>query len=62
MTPQTTQDEFLTIEEVAKILKVTNVTLYRMARKGKIPAVKFGKAWRISSRLLESLHEGKKIK
>jgi len=61
MKNQTKPDEFLTIEEVAKILKVTKVTLYRMARKGKIPAVKFGKAWRISSKLLEALREGKTI-
>jgi len=61
MKNQTKPDEFLTIEEVAKILKVTKVTLYRMARKGKIPAVKFGKAWRINSKLLEALREGKTI-
>ncbi|MFH1244447.1 MAG: helix-turn-helix domain-containing protein [bacterium] len=52
-------DEFLTIDELAKILKVTKVTLYRMARKGKIPAMKFGKAWRISSRLLEDMRAGR---
>ena len=52
-------DEFLTIEELAKILKVTKVTLYRMARAGKIPAMKFGKSWRVSSRLLEDMRAGR---
>jgi excisionase family DNA binding protein len=52
-------DEFLTIEELAKILKVTKVTLYRMARSGKIPAMKFGKSWRVSSRLLEDMKSGR---
>jgi len=52
-------DEFLTIEELAKILKVTKVTLYRMARAGKIPAMKFGKSWRISARFLEDLRVGR---
>jgi len=56
------QPEFLTIEEVAERLKVTKVTLYRMARKGKIPAVKFGKSWRINSQLLEELLKGKEVK
>lgn len=49
------QDEFLSIEETADKLKVSKVTLYRMARKGKIPAVKFGKVWRVSSKLLSEL-------
>lgn len=49
------EDEFLTIDEVAKRLKVTKVTVYRMARKGKLPAIKFGKAWRISSKKLAEL-------
>ena len=40
-------DEFLTIEEVAKMFRVAEATVYRMARKGKIPAIKFGKVWRI---------------
>jgi len=52
-------DDFLTIEELAKILKVTKVTLYRMARAKKIPAMKFGKSWRVSSRLLEDMKAGR---
>lgn len=52
-------DEFLTIEELAKILKVTKVTLYRMARAKKIPAMKFGKSWRVSSRFLEDMKVGR---
>lgn len=61
MKQQTEQDEFLTIEELAKILKVTKVTLYRKARKGLIPAVKFGKSWRIPSRLVQEIRDGKTI-
>ena len=52
-------DDFLTIEELAKILKVTKVTLYRMARAKKIPAMKFGKSWRVSSKLLEEMKAGR---
>lgn len=54
-------DDFLTLDELAEILKVKKVTLYRMARVGKIPAVKFGKSWRVSSRFVEDLHDGKEV-
>ncbi len=47
------KEEFLTLEEVAKKLKVTKTTVYRMARKGEIPAFKFGKVWRVSLGKLE---------
>lgn len=55
------KDLFYTIEELAVILKVKKVTLYRMARVGKIPAIKFGKSWRVSSQFLEDLKRGKGI-
>lgn len=51
------KEEYLTIEETAKRLKISTVTIYRMAQKGKLPAVKFGKAWRISSKKLAELFE-----
>lgn len=53
------QEEFLTIEEVAKRLKVNKVTIYRWVRKGKLPAVRFGRIWRISSLRLSELFEDK---
>ena len=49
------KEEFLTVDEAAERLKVNKVTIYRMARKGQIPAVKFGKVWRISSVKLSEL-------
>ena len=52
-------EEYLTIEEAAKRLKMSKITIYRMARKGQLPAVKFGKAWRISSTKLLALFETK---
>lgn len=54
-----TQEEYLTIEEVAKRLKISTITAYRMARKGQIPAVKFGKVWRVSSMRLSELFQDK---
>jgi excisionase family DNA binding protein len=53
------KEEYLTIEEVAKRLKMSTITVYRMARRGQLPAVKFGKVWRISSVKLAELFEKK---
>jgi excisionase family DNA binding protein len=39
-------DEFYTLKELSKQLKLSTDTIYRMVRKGKIPAVKIGKKWR----------------
>jgi len=46
-------DEILTIEEVAKLLKLKPQTIYTWAQTGKIPAAKLGKEWRFSKRILE---------
>lgn len=56
------EEEFLTIDETVKKLKISKITVYRMARKGQLPAVKFGKVWRISSIKLAELFESKLIK
>ena len=37
---------WLTIQEAAKHLKIGRSTLYQMARDGKVPAQKLGRAWR----------------
>lgn len=39
-------DEILTIDEVAKYLRVSERTVYEWAQKGEIPAGKIGTAWR----------------
>ena len=38
--------EILTMEEVAKFLKIGKTTLYKLAREDKIPAQKIGREWR----------------
>ena len=38
----------LTVEELAKELKVHKITVLRNIRNGKIRAIKYGKSWRIS--------------
>ena len=39
-------DDIMTIEEVAKYLKLKPQTIYTWAQHGKIPAAKLGKEWR----------------
>ena len=45
--------EFLLIEEVAKILRVSKMTLYRYIDSGKLKAYKFGKEFRVDKKELE---------
>jgi len=40
------QGEYVTTAEVAKLLKISNSTATRMAREGRITALKVGKLWR----------------
>ena len=39
---------FFTIKEVAKMLKMHPITIYRYCEKNKIKGIKIGNAWRIS--------------
>ena len=46
-------DEIMTVEEVAKYLKLKPQTVYKWAKEGQIPAAKFGKEWRFRRRILD---------
>ncbi|MDR0876847.1 MAG: PTS sugar transporter subunit IIA [Treponema sp.] len=46
-------DEILTIEEVAKYLRVSERTVYDWAQKGEIPSGKIGTAWRFKKSEIE---------
>lgn len=39
-------EKLLTISEVAGYLRLSKITVYKMTRKGKIPASKIGRQWR----------------
>ena len=47
-------EDILTIDEVAKYLRVSERTVYEWAQKGEIPAGKIGTAWRFKKQELES--------
>ena len=47
-------DRLLTLEEVAKYLKVNKFTVYRLISKEKLPAFKVGNQWRFKSNMIEA--------
>lgn len=45
--------DILTVQEVARMLGLSEVTIYRLAKKGEIPARKVGRSWRFSRSAIE---------
>lgn len=46
--------EIMTVEEVAKYLKMKPQTIYTWAQKGKIPAAGIGKEWRFRRDIIDA--------
>jgi len=46
-------DEIMTVQDVARYLKLQPQTIYKWAQDGKIPAAKFGKEWRFRKSLVD---------
>jgi excisionase family DNA binding protein len=44
----------MTLEEVARYLRINKSTVYRMARDGTLPAWKLGNVWRFKKEAIES--------
>ena len=55
----TSQDDVLTIPDVASLLKVTEKTVYSLVRKGDLPAFKVGGQWRFRRTAIDSWIEVK---
>ena len=50
--------ELMTVEEVARYLRVTEKTIYRLLKRGKIPATKVGHQWRFEKGAIDEwLHQ-----
>jgi excisionase family DNA binding protein len=43
---------FLTVAEVAEVLRLSKMTVYRMVHSGELPAVKVGRAFRVQARVV----------
>lgn len=55
-------EELLTVDEVAQILRTTTNTIYRWLRAGKLPGIKLGKEWRIKKEALKlKLNENNQV-
>jgi excisionase family DNA binding protein len=44
---------FLTVAEVAKIMRVSKMTVYRMVHAGELPAVRVGRSFRVPESAVE---------
>lgn len=38
---------FLTVSEVAEVMRVSKMTVYRLIHSGEMPAVRFGRSYRV---------------
>lgn len=47
------ESEILTLAEVARYLRLSKKTIYKMARRGELPAFKAGNHWRLTRHELE---------
>ena len=50
---RTVANEILTIDEVARYLRLTPQTIYKWAQEKRIPAVKLGKEWRFRRSVID---------
>ncbi|HEY4224693.1 MAG TPA: helix-turn-helix domain-containing protein [Pseudolysinimonas sp.] len=44
---------FLTVAEVAEMMRVSNMTVYRLVHAGELPAIRFGRSFRIPESAVE---------
>lgn len=44
---QLSQMRFLTVGEVAQMMRVSTMTVYRLVHSGELPAIRFGRSFRI---------------
>ena len=55
------EPSFLTLEEVAAMLRVSKRTIHRMIKQNKMPAFKVGGQWRIAQNRFKQLVHQKEI-
>lgn len=54
---QQTPPKFATVAEVADLMRVSKMTVYRMIHAGDIPAVRVGKSFRVPQQAVNQLME-----
>lgn len=53
--PDTPDTTLLTVAEVADTMRVSRMTVYRMVHSGELPAIRFGRSYRIPAVAVEDL-------
>jgi excisionase family DNA binding protein len=51
------QVQFLTVAEVAKLMRVSKMTVYRLVHSGELPAVRVGKSFRVPEKAVHTYLE-----
>lgn len=46
---------FMTVTEVAEMMRVSRMTVYRMIHAGELPAVRFGRSYRVPESAVEQI-------
>lgn len=46
---------FLTVAEVAELMRVSKMTVYRLVHAGELPAVRFGRSYRVPESAVATL-------
>lgn len=52
------QVQFLTVAEVASLMRVSKMTVYRLVHSGELPAVRVGKSFRVPEKAVHEYLEG----
>ena len=55
MSEQQGAPKFLTVAEVAELMRVSKMTVYRMVHAGEMPAVRMGRSFRVPQAAVENL-------
>ena len=61
MTTGPVNGPFLTVAEVAARMRVSKMTVYRHVHSGELPAIRFGRSFRVQRRAVEELIEGPEV-
>ncbi|MDO8106484.1 helix-turn-helix domain-containing protein [Isoptericola sp. b441] len=53
-TPERPRLRYLTVAEVAELMRVSKMTVYRLTKSGDLPAVRVGRSYRVPQDALEA--------
>jgi excisionase family DNA binding protein len=54
---QPARSQFLTVAEVASLMRVSKMTVYRLVHNGELPAVRVGRSFRVHSKAVHDMLE-----